>query len=130
MLPPLAANAEIQLGRKLRWSYDLDSIFDENNAISEQGDRQLFHLVQQELAQYPGATVRIGVHLDNETEPEASRQLSLQLAQTLEQYLRNELGNSDTHTWLPIGFGASRPLVPNDSDANRQRNRRVEIGID
>jgi OOP family OmpA-OmpF porin len=28
-----------------------------------------------------------------------------------------------------IGFGESKPLVPNNSDANRERNRRVEFRI-
>ena len=27
------------------------------------------------------------------------------------------------------GFGFDRPLVPNDSEANMQRNRRVEVYI-
>jgi len=127
--PPLASNAELQLGRKLRAPYDLDSIFAKDNSISEQGERQLFHLVQ-ELSQYPGATVRIGVHLDTGEDAEQRRQLSLALAQVLVQYLRAALPNSDRYTWIPIGFGASRPLVPNNSEANRQRNRRVEIGLD
>ncbi len=33
----------------------------------------------------------------------------------------------DPNRLQPRGFGESRPLAPNDSDANRARNRRVEV---
>ncbi len=128
-LPPLASNANLRLGQRLRSPYDLDSLLAEDNTISDQGQRQLFHLVQ-ELRKYPGATVRIGVHLDRGEAPATQRQRSLELAGVLEQYLRQELPESDRYTWIPIGFGDSRPLVPNDTAANRQRNRRVDIGVD
>ena len=29
----------------------------------------------------------------------------------------------------PVGYGESRPVVPNDSDENRSRNRRVQFVI-
>jgi outer membrane protein OmpA-like peptidoglycan-associated protein len=30
---------------------------------------------------------------------------------------------------LPIGYGEAQPKVKNDSDANRQLNRRIELKI-
>jgi chemotaxis protein MotB len=30
---------------------------------------------------------------------------------------------------VAVGYGESRPLVPNDSEDNRERNRRVEFTI-
>ncbi len=39
------------------------------------------------------------------------------------------LGPIDPHQASAAGYGQYRPLVPNDSDADRQKNRRVEIVI-
>ena len=38
-----------------------------------------------------------------------------------------EKGPIDPLRLEPVGFGEYRPVAPNDSDANKQRNRRVEI---
>jgi chemotaxis protein MotB len=38
-----------------------------------------------------------------------------------------EVGNIDPRRLSAVGYGESRPLVANDTPANRQKNRRVEI---
>ena len=38
-----------------------------------------------------------------------------------------ESGKINPQRLSAVGYGATRPLVPNDSPANRSRNRRVEI---
>lgn len=81
-----------------------------------------------EIQNYPGATIRINAHTDNTGEANANRSLSMQRAQTLEQYLKNILG--DRYRWVSMGYGDSRPLVENTNDTSRQRNRRIEVSIE
>jgi chemotaxis protein MotB len=38
-----------------------------------------------------------------------------------------DVGKINPQRLSAVGYGESRPLVPNDSAANRARNRRVEI---
>jgi OOP family OmpA-OmpF porin len=37
--------------------------------------------------------------------------------------------NIDEEKMQSVGYGESRPRVPNDSDENRAKNRRVELQI-
>jgi len=53
--------------------------------------------------------------------------LSFARAEAVTRYLSNVLG--EKYHWVAIGYGESRPSVDNSSDANRQRNRRIEVAI-
>lgn len=45
------------------------------------------------------------------------------------QYFINEKGNKNPERFTATAYGEYSPLVPNDSDANRAKNRRVNIII-
>lgn len=81
-----------------------------------------------DLQSYPGAAIRVAAHTDNSAPPPAVRNLSFQQAEAIQQYMEQALG--DRNHWVVIGYGAIRPLVANDTDLNRQRNRRIEIMIE
>lgn len=102
-----------------------DMLFEENESTLSSGANVILEKVYTDLRSYPKATINVAVHTDNTGQPEDSRELSFQRAKALEQYLSTALGNS--YRLVVIGYGASRPLVPNNTDADRQRNRRVEI---
>jgi OmpA-OmpF porin, OOP family len=64
-------------------------------------------------------------HTDASGSPDFNADLSLRRAQALVSYLEGEgipLGRMS-----PSGLGASQPVAPNDSDAGRAANRRIEI---
>ncbi len=80
------------------------------------------------LAKRRGGTVRIEGHTDNVGSPAFNRVLSELRAHVVALALAR--AGVDPGRLEPVGFGASRPLVPNTSEANRARNRRVEIVLE
>ncbi|WP_448563380.1 OmpA family protein [Trichothermofontia sp.] len=83
--------------------------------------------ISADLRRYPRATVQIAVHTDDLGTSEQNRDLSLQQAQTIADYLGTVLG--DQYRWVLLGYGEALPLTANQTDSDRQRNRRVEITI-
>ncbi len=79
------------------------------------------------LRQYPERTVEIEGHTDSTGSAEYNRELSLQRADSVRNYLtqRGIAGNRLTTD----GIGEIRPIAANDTAAGRQQNRRVEVII-
>lgn len=76
-----------------------------------------------------GPTLRIEVsgHTDNVGDPRLNQSLSEYRAKVVVAYLiRQGIAESRIDT---RGYGGSRPLADNNSEANRTRNRRVEITV-
>ncbi len=113
---------------KVKVTLPTDLLFPDNSTIISTEASKILDNVVSDLRQYQGATIRIAAHSDTTPEPEKSRERSFQRAKAVEEYLRNALG--DNYRFSAIGFGETRPLVANDSDINRQRNRRIEIAVD
>ena len=76
-----------------------------------------------------GHRVVISGHCDYVGTQEYNQALSERRAASVKAYLV-ERGGVDGQTLRTEGFGKTRPLVPNTSPANRQRNRRVEVRLD
>ncbi len=77
------------------------------------------------LARLRGGTVRVQGHTDDVGTERFNRVLSELRAHVVALALAR-LG-VDPKRLEPKGFGETRPLVPNDSEAHRARNRRVEV---
>ncbi len=58
--------------------------------------------------------------------PHGNMQLSAERAVSVFALLKDTAGIPEGKMGV-VGFGPNRPVVPNDSSANKQRNRRVEI---
>jgi len=78
------------------------------------------------LAAHPDLRVAIEGHTDDAGAAAANQSLSERRAAAVRRHLVTTLG-VDAARLTSAGFGATRPVAPNDSDANRQRNRRVEL---
>lgn len=76
-----------------------------------------------------GRKVVISGHCDIVGTEEYNQKLSERRAASVKAYLA-EKGGINPATLRTEGFGKSRPLVPNTTPANRQRNRRVEARLD
>ena len=100
-------------------------------------DVDKFELKQQSLTELTeivkflqmNTTVKIEIsgHTDNSGTEMYNQQLSLKRASSVAEYLKKQ--GIDLLRISLKGFGAQKPLQPNDSDENRQLNRRIEFKI-
>ena len=72
-------------------------------------------------------TLEIQGHTDDKGSDDFNMKLSQNRADSVRNYLITKGVLSDII--IAKGFGESKPLVTNDSDANREKNRRVEFKI-
>ena len=82
------------------------------------------------LRRDPGATVRVEGHADKRKKStrEYNQKLSERRARAVADYLAQNSGISAANV-TAVGYGFDRPLAPNDTEANMQRNRRTDIYI-
>jgi outer membrane protein OmpA-like peptidoglycan-associated protein len=75
----------------------------------------------------PELKIEISAHTDDVGSNEYNFRLSDKRAESVVKFLVNN--NVDKNRVLSKGYGELKPLVPNDSDENRAKNRRVEIKV-
>jgi OOP family OmpA-OmpF porin len=68
--------------------------------------------------------VEIAGHTDSVGTDEYNQKLSERRAKAVRDYLVNELG-MDTNLFSAVGYGESKPIATNDTDAGRAENRRI-----
>lgn len=88
--------------------------------------RQLLDRAIIAIAQFPGARIRVEGHTDTGGGADGNQKLSETRAQHVAVYLSQKMKRPSGEIQA-VGFGESRPLVANDSAANRQRNRRIDL---
>jgi outer membrane protein OmpA-like peptidoglycan-associated protein len=79
------------------------------------------------MQENPNLHIEIGGHTDDRGSDEYNRQLSQGRAESVRAYLLEKW--IDPERVSARGYGESKPEVTNDSDENRQINRRVEFTI-
>jgi len=77
------------------------------------------------LKSYPDISVEIQGHTDNVGSKPFNQKLSQDRAESVMAWLVSK--GVEPSRMTAKGFGPDKPLVPNDSDANRQKNRRIEF---
>ena len=77
---------------------------------------------------YPDYELLISGHTALAGKAETRQTLSEQRAAAVANYLI-ELGVREQHHIFTHGFGAEKPIAPNTTEANKARNRRVEITV-
>ncbi|HMJ71012.1 MAG TPA: OmpA family protein [Cyclobacteriaceae bacterium] len=79
------------------------------------------------LKDHPAIRVEIGGHTDDQGADAYNQQLSQKRAKAVRDYLVSK--SVEIKRLKEVGYGAKRPLKPNDSETNRQINRRIEFRI-
>lgn len=104
-----------------------DVTFDPGSAtLSVQADAVLASVVEQ-VGRFPsGGTMAVTGHTDDVLDDASNQTLSEQRAQAVAQRL-GQLTSLSAWTQTVSGKGETAPRVPNDSEENRQLNRRVEV---
>lgn len=105
--------------------------FDTDKATIRTADYDELAAVIKLIESVPTSTAVVEGHADKR--PTSKRDYNLKLserrANTVRQYLLSNSTKIDSSRITARGFGFDRPLVPNDSEENMQRNRRVEVYI-
>ncbi|WP_167149462.1 OmpA family protein [Actinomyces sp. ZJ308] len=105
-----------------------DVLFDSDSAdLSAQADTTLKKAADQ-LSTYPAGEVTIVGHTDDVADDAHNQDLSQRRAQAVSDRL-GQLTSMSAYSVSVSGKGEGEPRVPNDSDENRQLNRRVEITL-
>jgi OmpA-OmpF porin, OOP family len=99
--------------------------FDTGTAVLRHESQIRLDLVVDFMKRRKSTVVEISGHTDNVGNAKTNKTLSLKRAQACRDYVISKgiEGNRIT----AVGFGGDRPTVPNDSDENRQKNRRIEV---
>lgn len=82
------------------------------------------------LQRDPGATARIEGHADRRPKSQHAynMRLSERRARAVLEYIATA-GGIDRSRLTAVGYGFTRPIAPNDTEENMQKNRRTEIYI-
>jgi OmpA-OmpF porin, OOP family len=81
------------------------------------------------MKQYPETTAVIEGHTDNVGTPEHNMKLSLLRAESVVKYLGDHFGIASSR-FTAKGYGSTRPIADNATEAGKQQNRRIEAIID
>lgn len=120
---PLDPSDDLQL-------FTLNIEFDYDKAILRPQYHADLDVVIKVLQRDPGATARIEGHADKR--PTSKRDYNLRLserrAKAVLDYIA-DVGGIDRSRMTFHGYGFDRPVAPNDTEPNMQKNRRTEIYI-
>jgi outer membrane protein OmpA-like peptidoglycan-associated protein len=83
--------------------------------------------VAEKVKKFPKAKLIVEGHTDNVGEPDNNKKLSEKRAMNVAAvFIQSGIPMDNVKI---IGYGQEKPVVPNDTDKNRAKNRRVEIRI-
>lgn len=114
-------------GDELRLQMPANVTFATGSAIISASFYPVLDDVAMVLNKYPKTTVVVEGHTDDVGSAQDNQALSDARANAVRGYLVSR--QVDARRITTIGMGEYQPLVANDSDANRQVNRRVELKI-
>jgi len=103
------------------------TLFDSESDVLSESARANLSSLAQSLTKYPNTEVMIVGHTDSTGTEMNDMTLSTRRAKAAENYLASQ-GVSRSRM-RSVGRGATEPVAPNDTEADRQRNRRVEVAI-
>ncbi|MBF8150868.1 OmpA family protein [Winogradskyella sp. F6397] len=125
-IPGADVDAIAAIGSAMRLNLDSQVLFDTGKSeLKPAGINALKELVNSITVLKKGKVIVEG-HTDDVGSDATNKTLSLARAKSVSKALR-QLIPSTEFKWQEKGYGESKPIVENDSDENRSKNRRVEI---
>lgn len=109
--------------------FSLDSIlFDFNDSKLKPDAETAVAKIAEILKKYPDREIRVSGHTDNIGKKEYNQKLSEDRAKAVLHSLVDNYKMDEKHVSFK-GYADDVPIVPNDNEENRHKNRRVEITL-
>jgi outer membrane protein OmpA-like peptidoglycan-associated protein len=116
---------KIEIGKEIT----LNNLFFETgkSEIKKESESELYRLIEILVAS-PSMEIVLEGHTDDVGKDDANIELSAARANAVKSFLTNQ-GKIAESRISTMSFGQSKPIVPNDSEENRAKNRRVVFRI-
>jgi outer membrane protein OmpA-like peptidoglycan-associated protein len=124
--PPPVIKQIIQGPKTLR--LDSMSLFDVGKWQLKAGSTKVLINSLVGIKAKPGWLIVVAGHTDNTGDDKSNQVLSLKRAESVRDWMR-DTGDVPESCFAVQGYGENRPLKPNDTEAGRTANRRVEISL-
>ncbi len=89
----------------------------------------LLSKVQRAIREFSNAKIVIEGHTDSRGHDVANLKLSQERAEAVESYLVANMG-LDENKITSVGFGKSKPVASNETEAGRSKNRRIDLVLE
>jgi outer membrane protein OmpA-like peptidoglycan-associated protein len=116
-----------RVGEGINMTFNSGLLFKINSSLLSEEAKTNLERVAGVFIKYPNTNILIEGHTDNTGTPEYNMELSRKRAMSVSEYLAGK--GVSTSRMDVKWYGETQPKYPNDNDANRALNRRVEIGI-
>jgi outer membrane protein OmpA-like peptidoglycan-associated protein len=114
-------------GNLLAITFKGDVSFDTDSAEVKPGFNSEINRVSEVLKQYPATVIRVEGHTDSRGSDAYNMDLSKRRSEAVKNLLVQR--GIESNRIEIIAFGETMPVATNDTEAGRQKNRRVEIKI-
>lgn len=104
-----------------------DSFFRRNEAVLSSEGTQILDLILGFLTKYPNLRLEIACHSDNSGTVSSSQLMTQKRAEAMTNYLI--LNGVSPLRLTAAGYGGTRPVAPNITEADRKKNRRIDFII-
>ncbi len=102
--------------------------FDSGASQIKQENFELLAKVEKAIDVFPRSELIIEGHTDSHGGDESNQALSQKRAESVQQYMINAM-RIPTYRLIATGYGETRPVASNETEAGRARNRRIDIVI-
>ncbi len=124
--PGADVDAIAAIGAAMRLNLDSKVLFDSGKSVLKSSGKEAIKELANSIKVLKSGSVLVEGHTDDVGSNSTNQKLSLARAKSVSAELK-KLIPSSSFKWREKGLGESKPLVENDSDENRSKNRRVEI---
>lgn len=102
--------------------------FDSGASQIKPGNFDLLAKVEKAIDVFPRSELTIEGHTDSHGGDASNQKLSQERAESVHQYMINAM-RIPTYRLIATGYGETRPVSSNETEAGRARNRRIDIVI-
>lgn len=125
-LPGADVDAIAAIGAAMRLNLDSKVLFETGKSELKPEGIEALRKLAESISVLKKGNVIVEGHTDDVGSASSNQKLSLARAKSVSMQLK-KLIPSKSFKWREKGLGESKPLVENDSDKNRAKNRRVEV---